>query len=129
MTLTVQGNLTQTLSPVDLALAVSGPEFAVSTSLEKAKSDVNRIRLSFSGTVQLVGEKYLVNYALRWEVPVSSMYLGGTPTVTYHNLGVEGAALLRAGQPVTILDDQGKKLTLSIKFPEKSAAPAPAPGH
>ena len=121
MTLSVQGSLTQTLAPVDLALAVSGPDFSISTMLGNSKNNANQIRMTFSGTVQLVDEKYLVNYALRWQVPYFTMNMDRTPTVSYRNLGVEGAALLRAGQPVTILNDQGKKLTLTIKYPAKSA--------
>ncbi len=127
MTLGLQGFSIETNTSVELSLDVFEPDFSLTTSIDNPRDPAHPIEIVFSGTVQLLGARYLVNYDLSWKIPTGTQTArGGAGSVTYRNLSVQGSAYLHAGQPEAVLNEQGKRLLLTIKPSPKTAGAMPA---
>jgi len=127
VTIHIKGVLNQDM-PMDFSFTTAGPTFNLQQQISQLEH--NGVEHPITGSCQItiapLAAGYRVRYVIgvRFPVIVSSTTSlatsSATTTVTYNNIAFAGSVILQSGQPVTILNSDGKDLIISLN---KLAAP------
>ena len=132
VTLAVKGELRGLDGPIDLSWNGTGPKFTIRATQDNPSVPNKKTQLTFRGTISLKDGDYLVTYTLNYIVAIPTKFGDdGTPSeVVNQSYGVNNSVHAQPGQPVTLVTDQGKKVTLTLTktAPSAPSAPTPPPG-
>lgn len=129
LALEVKGEMRGLDTPIDLSWNGTSSRFSVRAMLDNPSDPKNKIRLSFRGTISLQdGGAYLVKYSLSYQIAIpTQLGADGAPIkLTGAVFGVTNSIQVQPGQPVTLVNDQGKKVILTFTRSAGSSPTAPA---
>ncbi len=104
--------------PVDFSVTGAGPEFTKNGEVE-AKAPAT-LMMQFTATVRETAVGYQVDFTYGMHLPLANSATAQvvspsvTRTITYRNVMIASTVNLKPGQPVIVLDDDGKTLTMTL---------------
>jgi len=117
--------------PMDFTFTTAGPTFKLDQIISQVA--VNGNLQPVIGTCQVtivpLAAGYRIQYSVGARIPVitsSSVGVGSqrtnavTSTVTFQSITFAGSVILKAGQPVTILNSDGQDVTITLTKPASS---------
>jgi hypothetical protein len=127
VTLSVKGTYALGL-PVDFSVTGAGPQLIKES--EVSSPSVTGVRMSFKGTISDTTDGYWLDFTLGMQVPLAAQLTHNTQTntttssvvvpntarqpVVFHTIAFSSSLRLKSGQPVTVLDDGGRTLILTV---------------
>jgi len=119
VSLSVKGVLMTDLL-VDFTWSGTGPNLAASTLVTGASKEGNLLR--FEGTIEEESNRFRLTYTLSGQLvfDVALPRPGGAASRTVLNLALNSTAILKVGEPLTVLDRDGKKIILTLTKKPKS---------
>jgi hypothetical protein len=126
VTLSIKGTMIDI--PIDLSCTGTGPRFNITTILS-VLDNKQPIIGRFSATLTPTDDGYHVDYELACQYPiVTSSTASADPkepphdTVSYANLSTSSSANLKPDQPLVVINNNGKTVSITISDADQSAA-------
>jgi hypothetical protein len=106
-------------TPVDWTWTGAGPNIQYDS---RVNDDAKSIVFVFSGAISAFGDGYKLFFSLTCNYPITTEMASspGRKTLNYNPIGLTSTVILKLGVPLTVVDHDGKTLTLTLT---KAATP------
>ncbi len=103
-------------TPIDFTCTGVGPQMIKDGPVDQAP--IAGTIMSFKGKISETATGYFLEFSLGLRVPIVNSSTNPpnplTSTITYRNVAFQSSVNLKPGQPVTVLDDNGKTIVITL---------------